>query len=184
MNELTAASVMSANVLTVPPDMTVHELATFLTDNQISGAPVRDGSGRLLGMVSLTDIAEGEADGGRLFVDRSDPATSVHGWEDEATSEEMRDLHVGGADGFVRDIMTPAVYSVRHDTPVSEVARVMVSGRVHRLIVVRDRDVLGIVTSLDLLKLLTGEARPMRASFGARKRGAAARRRSQAHGGA
>ena len=181
MKEMTVAGVMNADVLTVPPDMTVHELATFLTDNQISGAPVRDGSGRLLGMVSLTDIAEGEADGGRLFVDRSDPATCVHGWEDEATSEEMRDLHVGGAEGHVRDIMTPAVYSVPYDTPVSEVARVMVSGRVHRLLVVRDHNVVGIVTSLDLLKLLTGEARPMRASFGARKRGEAASRRSRAH---
>ena len=150
-----AFDVMSPNVLTVDPDMTVHELATFLTDNQISGAPVRDRRGRLLGMVSLTDIAEGESDEGVLKADLSDPEVSVHGWEDEATSDEMRALHVEATETLVRDIMTPTTYTVAHDTPVSSLARTMIAGRIHRLLVVRGGKVVGIVTSLDLLKLLT-----------------------------
>jgi CBS domain-containing protein len=155
MREQIAIDVMSPHVLTVDPDMTVHQLATFLTDNQISGAPVRDRNGRLLGMVSLTDIAEGESDEGVFRTDSSDPAASVHGWEDEATSDEMRPLHVEATESLVRDIMTPTTYSVSHDTPVSSLARTMIAGRIHRLLVVRDGKVVGIVTSLDLLKLLT-----------------------------
>jgi len=49
-------------VLTVRVDLTVRELAAFLTEKQISGAPVVDGSGRLVGLVSLTDVAENDAE--------------------------------------------------------------------------------------------------------------------------
>ena len=50
--------------------------------------------------------------------------------------------------------MTPTVYAVPVDTPVSLLARTMVSGRIHRLLVTRNHQVVGIVTSLDLLQLL------------------------------
>jgi CBS domain-containing protein len=55
---------------------------------------------------------------------------------------------------LVRDIMTPTVYTIPEDTPVSEVARTMIAGRIHRLFVTREGHVVGIVTTLDLLKLL------------------------------
>ena len=171
MKELAAADVMSRDVLAVDPDMTVHELAAFLTDNQISGVPVRGRNGRLLGMVSLTDIAEGEAEEGVLHEDRSDPEATLRGWEDEATSDEMRELHVEAGETLVREIMTPTTYSVAHDTPISDLARTMLAGRVHRLLVVRDGNVIGIVTSLDLLKLLV---QPRRHRDKAPERGKAA----------
>ena len=157
MKELTAEDVMNRQVLTVDPDTTVHELAVFLTENQISGAPVTDRSGRLLGVVSLTDIAESEVDRTELAADRGDPGEEVRGWEDEATSDELRGLHVESGGAVVRDIMTPTAYTILPETPVSQIARTMVAGRIHRLLVVREHQVLGIVTSLDLLKLLTGE---------------------------
>lgn len=159
MKELVASDVMNTQVLAVRPDITVRELATLLTENEISGAPVTDGHGRLLGMVSLSDIAQGEADEVGLAQSESDPEASVHGWEDEATSDEMRELHVEGGEALVRDIMTPTAYTVPDDTPVSRLARTMIAGRVHRLLVVRDQRVVGIVTSLDLLKLLAGDGK-------------------------
>jgi CBS domain-containing protein len=162
MKELVAADVMNTQVLAVRPDITVRELATLLTENEISGAPVTDGHGRLLGMVSLSDIAEGEAGEVGLAQSESDPEASVHGWEDEATSDEMRELHVEGGEALVRDIMTPTAYTVPDDTPVSLLARTMVAGRVHRLLVVRDQRVVGIVTSLDLLTLLSGDVKSRR----------------------
>jgi CBS domain-containing protein len=157
MKELTAEDVMNRQVLTVDPDMTVHELAVFLTENQISGAPVTDRSGRLLGVVSLTDIAESEVDRTELASKGGDPVEEVRGWEEEATADELRGLHVESGGVVVRDIMTPTAYTVLPDTPVSQLARTMIAGRIHRLMVVREHRVLGIVTSLDLLKLLTGE---------------------------
>jgi CBS domain-containing protein len=156
MPQLTAADVMNRQVLAVRPDMTVHELATFLTENQITGAPVLDRQGRLVGVVSETDIMESDGERADLVRDRSDPEFELRGWEDKASADEIRDLHVEQGDLLVRDIMTPAAYTVPHDTPVPQLAQTMIAGRIHRLLVTRDQRVVGIVTSLDLLKLLCG----------------------------
>jgi len=54
----------------------------------------------------------------------------------------------------VRDIMTPTAYTVPHATSIRELARTMVTGRIHRLVVTHGERVVGIVTTLDLLKTL------------------------------
>ena len=57
MRELTAKDVMNPEILKVRDDMTVAELAEFLVENEISGVPVGDAEGRLVGVVSLSDAA-------------------------------------------------------------------------------------------------------------------------------
>jgi CBS domain-containing protein len=162
MPELIVADVMNTQVLAVRPEMSVHEVATFLTENQITGAPVLDQHGHLVGVVSETDIAEYERERADLVYDHSDPEFDLRGWEDKANPDEIRGLHVeGGDDLTVRDIMTPAAYTIPHDTPVSRVAQTMIAGRIHRLLVTRQGRLAGIVTSLDLLKLLGPEPRPV-----------------------
>lgn len=151
MRQLTARDVMITQVLTVSPDMSTRELAGFLVENQISGAPVLDRHGKLIGVVSLTDIAESEAE--RNAAPEVAPAP-FHGWEDKANPDEMRRLHVEAEGLLVKDIMTPTVYAVPVDTPVPLLAQTMISGRIHRLLVTQRHKVVGIVTSLDLLKLL------------------------------
>jgi CBS domain-containing protein len=148
---------MSTQVLAERPDMSVHELAAFLTENQISGAPVVDRGGRLVGVVSLTDVAEYNADRLGLSSDGSDGADALRGWEDRLNPEDVRSLHLETSDLTVRDIMTPVVYTVPENTPVPQVARTMIAGRIHRLFVTRQRRLVGIVSSLDLVRLLTDE---------------------------
>lgn len=155
MQTLTARDVMNPEVLGLRVGMTVREAAGFLTDNQITGAPVLDDDGHLVGVVSLTDLAENEVErpdimGGRAELD-------VRGWDQRVDSDDLRPLHMESDDVLVRDIMTPTVYTVPDDTPVPEIARAMIAGRIHRLLVTRKRRVVGIVTPLDLLKLLIGE---------------------------
>jgi CBS domain-containing protein len=58
MRPITAADLMNPRVLAVRDDMTLRELAAFLIRNQITGAPVEDSGGRLVGVVSTVDIAE------------------------------------------------------------------------------------------------------------------------------
>ncbi len=154
MKETVARDVMNAQVLTVRPEMTVRDLAAFLTENQISGAPVVDSHGCLVGVVSLTDIAESDSDRNDRAPDRSKPELFVRGWEDGIRPEEVQRLRLEQADLLVRDIMTPTAYTVPEDTPVGTVAQTMVAGRIHRLLVTRGHKLIGIVTSLDLLKLL------------------------------
>ena len=62
MDELKVREIMTTNVITVKPDTTVGELADILTKNKISGVPVVDGQGRVLGMVSEADIILQDAD--------------------------------------------------------------------------------------------------------------------------
>lgn len=153
---VTVGQVMNPDVLTVRVDMTVRELAAFLIERQITGAPVVDPEGRLVGAVSVTDVAASEAERPGLAPDRWSPEP-VRGWEDRMNAEDLRPLHIEGDDLLVRDIMTPTVYTVPEDTPVCEVARTMIAGRIHRLLVTGKGHVVGIVTSLDLLKLLCDE---------------------------
>jgi CBS domain-containing protein len=154
MREPTAADVMNTQVLAVRPDTSVKELSSFLIENQISGAPVLDAQGRLVGVVSLTDIVESESEG----ADPTGSDSEVHfagRWQREERVA-LGGMHLETAGLLVRDIMTPTAFTVPHDTPIPKVARTMVAGRIHRLLVTREQRVVGIVTSLDLLKLLAG----------------------------
>lgn len=158
MRRLTARDVMNPNVLTVHADMHVAELATFLLDNEISGAPVEDEDGHLVGVVSLTDVAMAAAEGDELKPELTEeqgkPAFFAKGWQDSLANEEISGFHVVDQDLEVRDIMTPAVFAVSEDTPVSKIASMMLEHHIHRLVVTRSEKLVGIVTTSDLLGLL------------------------------
>ena len=157
MRLITAADLMNPRVLTVGADLTVRELANVLVENEISGAPVEDRSGKLVGVVSLTDIAaalaedeeEAEGERGDFFLSE---------WEDDGMSrEEIEELGLDEAELTVAEIMTPEVFTVREDTPVSEIAEAMIQNHVHRILVTREDRVVGIISTSDLLGLLVAE---------------------------
>lgn len=156
LRAITATDLMNPEVLTVRPDMTVRELADFLLDNEISGAPVEDRQGNLVGVVSTVDIAEAASEGSDGD-ERANPDFFVRGWEDTVTEEEVRELEIEDEELTVADIMTPEVYSVAEDATASEVAMTMLDGHLHRLLVVREGKVVGIISTSDLLGLLVDE---------------------------
>lgn len=157
MRTLVAKDVMNPEVVSVSEDMTLQELAGFLIENEISGAPVRNGSGRLVGVVSTTDIAFACSEEAQLGPDRSNPDFFVREWEETTNPEDLRELHIEGEGPLVRDIMNPALYSVDEETPVSDVAETMIESHVHRLLVTRTEQVVGIITTSDMLGLLVDE---------------------------
>ena len=155
MRPIIAGDVMNPNVLMVPEDMTVEELAGFLVENEISGAPVVDPAGRLIGVVSVTDLALSVARG---TDDRPSPDFFVREWGGSPSRDEIEEIRFGQETEIrVRDIMTPAVYSVDEQTPIPEVAETLINSHIHRLLVTRGERVVGIVTSSDLLGLLVRE---------------------------
>lgn len=155
MKTKTARDIMSKKVLTVEPEMTVHELADFFTDNMITGAPVVDSHGGLLGVVSVTDIVRNDSQRHTIVHEDLQSAYYLHGWEDRADRKDFNMLHVEEDDGYlVRDIMTPLIFKVDVQTTLPEMADVMVSGRIHRLLVTEDNKLVGIVTTLDMLKAI------------------------------
>jgi CBS domain-containing protein len=158
MRPITADDVMNPNVLMVQEDMTVEELARFLVESEISGAPVVDSTGRLVGVVSVTDLARSVAQATDAATDRSSPDFFVREWDDTLRRDQIEELRFGEETEMrVRDIMTPAIYSVDAETPIPEVAETLINSHIHRLLVTSGERVVGIVTSSDLLGLLVRE---------------------------
>src|SRR4051794_11164428 len=108
MSDLMARDVMNTEVLSVRPDLSVHALAAFLTERQISGAPVVDVHGRLMGVVSLTDIAESAPDRGDGPRVPPQPQRTRRPWDDDDDAGgSVTRVRLERADLAVRDIMTP-----------------------------------------------------------------------------
>jgi CBS domain-containing protein len=159
MKRLTAAEIMNREIVTVRDDVTVHELATLLTDREISGAPVEDRQGNLIGVVSVTDIARSASEGGPSTLASPQPDFFGDPWQEQALDlTEIEDLHVEEGDLLVRDIMTPQVYTIDERATVGQIARDLMAAHLHRLLVVREGRVVGIISTSDLLQLLADRA--------------------------
>ncbi len=155
MNYLTAKDVMNPNVISVPADWTIEELSQFLIDKAITGAPVKDENGKLIGVVSLTDIVRHDSLA-EINLRADEPHDYyMHGWEERLAPEELTSFHVEDKpQAFVRDVMTPMIFKVDENTSIQEVADTMIGGRVHRLLVTHAGRVVGIVTTMDMLKVI------------------------------
>ncbi|MHC4339261.1 MAG: CBS domain-containing protein [Planctomycetota bacterium] len=133
---LTARDVMTAEVITVTPSTPLAEFARICSEDRISGAPVVRVDGTLVGIVTKTDLVQ------RMLDD--DPRLGAAGEPElPALGEDVRQ---------VADIMQQEIFTCAPDAPVWELAERMSRHRVHRVLVLDDRDdLVGIVTSLDIL---------------------------------
>jgi tRNA nucleotidyltransferase (CCA-adding enzyme) len=109
-----AKDLMTRDVITAKPTMTVKNLASVLIKNQISGVPVASNNGRIIGVVSEADIL---AKKGKV----------------------------------VRSIMSKKVIRVSEDTPVEEVAKLMMTHKINRLPVFRGDQLVGIISRADVV---------------------------------
>lgn len=136
----TAKDVMQERVVTVRPNLLVRELAKLLDEKRISGAAVVERGGRIVGVVSKSDLVHHELEGADHYV-----------WEEGAMP---RGFHVESPDrAVVADIMTPGVVEAAPDAPLSALARLMRRRRIHRVFITEAGRLRGIVTTLDLLKV-------------------------------
>jgi len=143
---------MNPEVLRVRSDMTLRAAASFLLDREISGAPVEDESGTIVGVISLSDVAA-------VVAGRSTAPAAAEGEEEEDPLEETLagDLETESERLLTRDVMTVGVEAVPEYASVQEVAEKLLKGHVHRLLVTRGAEVVGILSTSDLLGLLLTE---------------------------
>jgi CBS domain-containing protein len=156
VREMTVSDVMRDEVLAVEAGWSLDQLADFLVDKGISGAPVTAADGQFVGVVSLTDIVRQSRLQDRS-ADRDDSTHDVYLYELDRRMDrdELRELHVQYEETMqVLDIMTPIVFSVAENTSVQEVAETMLKGGIHRVFVTRDSKLVGIVTALDMLQVI------------------------------
>ena len=150
-----ARDLMTPEVLTVREDMAVANLAEFLVGEEITGAVVVDEDGRPTGVVSLADIAASAVGQAEVARSHSNPDFYVRSLESRFFDlVELQGLHLEQADLLVKDIMSPAVYSVPETATLIEVIEEMLGGHVHRLVVTQGNELVGIISSTDLLKVL------------------------------
>jgi CBS domain-containing protein len=139
---IVARDVMKTGIVSVTPTTPVADLEDTLIGRHISGAPVLE-DGRLVGIVSRSDIV-------RYFaIQRSMHELLGHKKASESARNHEADPHL-----TVRDIMADAVVAVTPETAIEEVARRMVDRRVHRVLVTEDGKVVGLISALDLARLI------------------------------
>ncbi len=155
MKRLTAKDVMNKDVLSVGMDWSVEYLTDFLVENGISGAPVTSEDGKLVGVVSLTDIVRHNSLPGKESRLDSPYDYYRHGLEHQYAKEDIRSLSIGTEPlDTVRDIMTPMIFDVNEDTKVKQVADTMIRGRIHRVFVTREQKLAGVITTVDMLEVI------------------------------
>ena len=154
MRNITARDLMNPEILTVEDSMSVRELARFLIDKQISGAPVVDKEENLVGVVSLTDIAAVASTEASIISDRRNPDFYLRDLEETYSEEEVQSFHIEEEDLPVSEIMTPTIYSVDEDATAPEIAGIMLDAHLHRILVTREGSAVGIISTSDLLGLL------------------------------
>lgn len=142
-----AKDVMTTEPISVGPRATVAEIAGLLLERRISGVPVADADGRVLGVISEDDLMR-----------RPDVAgPRRRSW--------WLSLFSGGQDAefvkthsrFAQDVMSVPAITVEEETSIAEIAELLEERRIKRVPVLRDGKLAGIVTRADLLRGLAAD---------------------------
>ncbi|MCI0682982.1 MAG: CBS domain-containing protein [Gemmataceae bacterium] len=149
----TAADLMTPNPVSISADAPVKEAAVLFADRGFSAAPVIDAAGRPIGVVSQADIVVHD----RESVEYVPVTKEVERPPATADGEALpRGFQVEKVDRTrVRDIMTPAVFSVGPHTPAMKVIEQMLGLQVHRVFVIgKDGVLVGVISAFDILRRL------------------------------
>ncbi|UCD56989.1 MAG: CBS domain-containing protein [Candidatus Hydrogenedentota bacterium] len=147
---LVAKDIMTRDVITISHMASLRELSKLLSEKGITGVPVIDEDKRLLGMVSMRDLIREEVRslGANLeYQDIYELFSSALNTE-EAEGVSVRHL-------WVEEIMSPALYTATESTPVHEICRMMCTHKVHRIPILEDGKVIGLVTAMDVIKMVS-----------------------------
>ena len=155
MLRITAKDIMTKEVMEVRADWSLQRLAEFFVEKSISGAPVTNENGKLIGVVSSTDIISNDT------LPENDPHSYgpheyyLQNLERRYAQVDISSSTIGGEPlTTVGDIMTPAVFKVSEDTPVQKVADTMIKSRIHRIFVTREEKIVGVISSADMLNVI------------------------------
>lgn len=148
---LTAGEVMTKEVITVTVETTIRELAELFARHRISSVPVVDGSGNLIGIVTESDLIEQDKS---LHIPT---VISLFDWVIYLESNKKFEKELKKMTGqTVADIYTRDVETVTPSTPVSDVADIMSSKKIHAVPVVEGSKVVGVVARIDLIRTMIG----------------------------
>ena len=168
--------VMSRELITMSPELSIRDAMDLLARNHVSGAPVV-ASGKVVGVVSSTDLLAFAASLPGVPTEHAAPEDEWDdqpGWEDEepaaafftqmwsdAGAESGERMQESGGPEWnaleehtVSEAMTRDVCSLSSDAPVTQAAEYMVRAGIHRLLVIDDGALAGIVSSTDISRVV------------------------------
>ena len=133
--------IMTTNVITISPDATLKEVGAILKEKRISGIPVVDGGGRLIGIVTLTDML-------RVL-------NNIYTWHSLQMRPAGKDLSVWEAEerlqSKVKDIMTKEVFTITEHETIEQLLRIVFNKKIHTIPVTAEGKLIGIVGIRDLV---------------------------------
>lgn len=141
-----ASDVMVSDVITVGPDASVMDVAEILLAHRISGVPVVDGNGDLVGIVSEGDLMR-----------RTESGTErQRSWWLEALTgtQTLAADYVKSHARKVKDVMTRNVITASPDMPLAEIATLLETNAIKRVPIVEAGKVVGIISRANLLQAL------------------------------
>lgn len=145
-----ASDVMTRHVISIKPDSSVAEAAQLMLENRISGLPVIDSDGKLVGIVTEGDMLR-----------RSEIATErrrSHWLEFLISPGRLANEYVRTHGRKVREIMTAEPQTITEETALDEIVLMMEKKRIKRLPVLRGEQVVGIVSRANLVHALVSLA--------------------------
>ena len=151
---MNASDVMTRDVISVTPDSSIMHAARLMVLKRISGLPVIDEAGNLVGI-----ITEGD------FLRRAEIGTQRHRarWIEFLVGPgKLADEYVHSSGRKVQEVMSPEVYTVSEDSSLEEVVALMERRRVKRLPVMRKTRVVGIITRASLIRALLNVSRDVK----------------------
>ena len=146
---LTAKDIMTKEVVSVTPQTELKQLADLFQKRNFSSLPVVDDQGGLFGIITTTDLIELDT---ALHIPT---VVSIFDWVLYLESEKNFEEQVRRISAqTVAEICSTDVVTCQPDSPVSEVAELMVKNKVHLVPVVENDKVVGVVARLDIVKAM------------------------------
>ncbi len=150
---ITAKDIMSTDLVTVKEDTDIKTLSKIFIEKKINSVPVVDDEGKLIGIVSETDL---------VYQDASLHIPTVFSIFDsifylQSSKHFKEDLNKITA-SKVKDIMTKKVLSIKENESIYDIASIITEKKFYSIPVVDDNDKLkGIVSRFDIIKSMTDE---------------------------
>lgn len=144
---LTAKDIMTRDVFSVTQETDLKELAAMFVKHKVTAMPVVDDDGKLVGMISQTDLVEQDKP---LHIPT---VISLFDWVIYLESEKKFQEEVEKVTArTVNEICSREPITCSPETPVSEIASLMVDNKVHLVPVVDNGNLVGVVARLDLIR--------------------------------
>jgi len=148
-----AADVMVSNVITVGINASIGEVAAVLLNNHISGAPVVNEKGELVGIVSEGDL-----------IRRPEIGTAKrHSWWLELISNKWASAteYIKSHSRKIADVMTRDVITAKPDTPLGDIASMLERNRIKRVPIVEGGKLVGLVSRANILQALASATKKL-----------------------